>query len=64
MKKMDTKKKVVKVIKKETTNTKTKTKKPFKNKQEKTREEIEEMFNFGLGGCDCSSCHLNCGDKQ
>jgi hypothetical protein len=65
MKKTETnKKKVVKTIKKETTNKKAKTKKPLLNKQEKTREEIEEMFNFGFGGCDCNSCHLNCGDKQ
>lgn len=28
----------------------------------KTKEEIEEMFNFNFG-CDCSSCPHHCGDK-
>ncbi len=50
-------------MKKTTTKNTTKTKKPVLNKQEKTRKEIEEMFNFGFG-CDCSSCHFSCGDRE
>jgi hypothetical protein len=65
MKKTETnKKKVVKTIKKEISSKVVKTKKPALKNQEKTRKEIEEMFNFGFGGCDCNSCHLSCGDKK
>lgn len=58
------KKKVLKAVKKETTTKSVKTKKPVLKNKEKTREEIEKMFNLGFGGCDCSSCHLSCGDKE
>jgi hypothetical protein len=65
MKKTETnKKKVVKTTKKETMVKSVKTKKPALKNKEKTREEIEEMFSFGFGGCDCNSCHLSCGDKK
>lgn len=57
------KKQVIKKAKKEVKAKSTKTKKPTLNNKEKTRKEIEEMFSFGFG-CDCSSCHLSCGDRE
>jgi len=65
MKKTETnKKKVVKTTKKDVARKVVKTKKPALKTKEKTREEIEEMFNFGFSGCDCNSCHLSCGDRE
>lgn len=46
-----------KVIKKETK--KTTTKKPV---MQKTKKDLEDMFNFNFG-CDCSTCPHHCGDE-
>lgn len=40
------------------------TKKPLIKKDDsKSKEELEELFNFNFG-CDCSSCHHHCGDEK
>lgn len=56
---MENKKKpAISALKKEV---KTKTVKEASSTDNKTREEIEEMFNASFG-CDCSSCSHHCGE--